>query len=66
MNNTNNSIKDQSELKIKLFYFALVTGVVFGIVFGLSELLNYLDSINMIDDSVRDNIGAILLGAFSQ
>lgn len=66
MNNTNNSVKEESELKTKLIYFGLVTGVVFSIVFGLGELLNYLDSQNLIDDSVRDNIGAILLGAFSQ
>ena len=66
MNNTNNSVKEESELKTKLIYFGLVTSVVFGIVFGLGELLNYLDSQNLIDDSVRDNIGAILFGAFSQ
>ena len=66
MTNTPNSIKEESELKTKLIWFGLVAGVVFGFVFGFGELLNYLDSQNLIDDSVRDNIGAILLGAFSQ
>ena len=61
-----NKVKEESELKTKLIWFGLVAGVVFGIVFGFGELLNYLDSQNLIDDSVRDNIGAILLGAFSQ
>ena len=66
MNNTNNSVKEESELKTKLIYFGLFTGLVFGIVFGFGELLNYLDAQNLIDDSVRDNMGAIVLGAFSQ
>ena len=54
----------------ELFFRFLVLGImimtIVGIVLGLSYLVQYLDSINMINDSIRDNLGAIILGAFSQ
>ena len=55
-----------NDIIFKLAIFGIVATVVLSIVFGLSYLLDHLDSIGMLDDSVRDNIGAIIFGAFAQ
>jgi hypothetical protein len=55
-----------NDIIFKLVIFGIIFSIIIGIVFGLNYLLDYLDSIGMLDDSVRDNIGAIIFGVFAQ